>query len=75
MSESAAQPGRKAVTIQGQLVSMGILGSAVTLCIFLENLRVAAWTPYILHILGAALLLAVAVPMLFFRRPVEPPRA
>jgi hypothetical protein len=75
MSENAEQPGRKAVTIRGQLVSMAILGSAVTLCIFLENLRVAAWAPYILHILGAALLLAVAVPMLFFRRAVSPPRA
>ena len=62
---------RRPVTIRGQLVSMSILGSAVTLCIFLENFRVAAWTPYILHIMGAALLLSVAVPMLFFRRRAE----
>lgn len=62
---------RRPVTIRGQLVSMSILGSAVTLCIFLENFRVAAWTPYILHIMGGALLLSVAVPMLFFRRRAE----
>ena len=70
MTQSSAGP-RKAVTITGQLVSMSILGSAVTLCIFLENFRVAEWIPYILHIVGVALLLSVAVPMLFFRRRVE----
>lgn len=71
MQQSVGEPGRKTVTIRGQLVSMSILGSAVTLCIFLENFRVAGWMPYILHIMGAALLLSVAVPLLFFRRPVE----
>lgn len=60
---------RDPVSIKGQLVSMSILGSAVVLCIFLENFRVAAWLPYVLHILGGALVLAVAVPHYFFRRP------
>ncbi len=71
MQERIGDAGRKAVTIKGQLVSMSILGSAVTLCIFLENFRVAAWMPYILHIMAGALLLAIAVPLLFFRRRVE----
>lgn len=62
---------RNPVSIKGQLVSMSILGSAVVLCIFIENFRVTAWLPYVLHILGAALVLAVAIPHFFFRRPVE----
>jgi hypothetical protein len=71
MGESQLAVPRKAVTIKGQLVSMSILGSAVIACIFIENFRIAGWMPYILHIVGAGLVLAVAVPMLFFRRPVE----
>jgi hypothetical protein len=59
------------VSIKGRFVGMSILGSAVIFVIFLENFRVAAWLPYVLYILGAALALAIAVPMLFFRRPVE----
>jgi hypothetical protein len=39
--------------------------------IFLENFRVAAWLPYALHILGGGIALAIIVPHLFFRRPVE----
>lgn len=70
MSERQLDTPRKAVTIKGQLVSMSILGSAVVGCIFIENFRIAEWMPYILHIMGGALLLSVAVPMLFFRRPV-----
>ncbi|WP_198374468.1 hypothetical protein [Neoroseomonas rubea] len=66
-----AERTRDPVSIKGQLISMSILGSAVTLCIFLENFRVAAWTPYILHIMGGAVLLAVAIPHFFFRRPVD----
>jgi hypothetical protein len=66
-----AERTRDPVSIKGQLISMSILGSATTLCIFLENFRVAAWTPYILHIMGAALLLSVAVPHFFFRRPAD----
>ena len=71
MAESKGARPRTAVTITGQLVSMSILGSAVVFCIFIENLRIAAWLPYVLHIIGGALMLAVVVPMLFFRRPVE----
>lgn len=59
------------VSIKGRLVSMSILGSTVVFIIFLENLRVTAWLPYALHILAGGVALAVLVPMLFFRRPVE----
>ncbi|WP_137125028.1 hypothetical protein [Roseomonas sp. HF4] len=65
------QPTPTEVSIRGRFVGMSILGSAVVLVIFLENLRVIAWLPYVLHILGVALALAIAVPMLFFRRPVD----
>ncbi len=50
---------------------MSILGSTVVFIIFLENFRVAAWLPYALHILAGGLALSIAVPMLFFRRPVQ----
>jgi len=69
MAETGSGARRHPVSIKGQLVSMSILGSAVVFCIFLENFRVTAWLPYVLHILGGALLLAVAVPHFFFRRP------
>ena len=59
------------VSVRGRMVGMSILGSAVVFVIFLENLRMAAWMPYVLYILGVALVLAIAIPMLFFRRPVE----
>lgn len=65
------QPSPTEVSIKGRFVGMSILGSAVILVIFLENLRVAAWLPYVLYILGGALALALAIPMLFFRRPVD----
>ena len=59
------------VSVKGRLVSMSILGSTVVFIIFLENFRVAAWLPYALHILAGGLALSIAVPMLFFRRPVQ----
>lgn len=62
---------RTEVSIAGRLVSMSILGSTVVFIIFLENLGVTAWLPYALHILAAGIVLAVLVPMVFFRRPVE----
>ncbi len=65
------QPVPTEVSIKGRFVGMSILGSAVVFVIFLENLRVTAWLPYVLYILGGALVLAVAIPMLLFRRPVE----
>jgi hypothetical protein len=69
MAGTGSGASRDPVSIKGQLVSMSILGSAVVLCIVIENFRVAAWLPYVLHILGGALVLAVAVPHYFFRRP------
>jgi tellurite resistance protein TehA-like permease len=65
------QPTPTEVSIKGRFVGMSILGSAVILVIFLENLRVTAWLPYVLYILAGALALAIAIPMLFFRRPVD----
>ncbi|BDG71689.1 hypothetical protein [Roseomonas fluvialis] len=59
------------VSVTGRLVSMSILGSTVVFIIFLENLRVTAWLPYALYILAGGVALAVLVPMLFFRRPVQ----
>jgi len=61
---------RTEVSIAGRLASMSILGSTVVFIITLENLRVTAWLPYALHILAGGILLAVLVPMAFFRRPV-----
>lgn len=69
MPEPAATP-RTEVSIAGRIASMCILGSTVVFIITLENLRATAWLPYALHILGAGLVLAVVVPMLFFRRRV-----
>lgn len=71
MTDTKETPVQTEVSIPGRMVGMSILGSAVVLVIFLENLRVAAWMPYVLHILGGALVLAIAIPMLFFRRRVE----
>lgn len=61
---------RTEVSIAGRLVSMSILGSTVMFIITLENLQKTEWLPYALYILAGGIALAVAVPMLFFRRPV-----
>ncbi len=71
MTTTKDTPVQTEVSIRGRMVGMSILGSAVVLVIFLENLRVTAWMPYVLYILGGALVLAIAIPMLFFRRRVE----
>ena len=59
------------VSIAGRLASMSILGSTVVFIIVLENIRATAWLPYALYILAGGVALAVLVPMLFFRRPVQ----
>lgn len=71
MASREETPVRTEVSVRGRMVGMSIFGSAVILVIFLENLRVAAWMPYVLYILGGALVLAIAIPMLFFRRRLE----
>jgi hypothetical protein len=60
---------RTEVSIAGRLISMSILGSTVVFIITLENTR-SEWLPYALYMLAGGVALAVAVPMLFFRRPV-----
>jgi hypothetical protein len=69
MAEPATKP-RTEVSIAGRLVSMSILGSTVVFIITQENTR-SAWLPYALYILAGGLVLAVLVPLLFFRRPVQ----
>jgi hypothetical protein len=69
MAEPPTKP-RTEVSIAGRLASMGILGSTVVFIITLENTR-SAWLPHALYILAGGLVLAVLVPMLFFRRPVR----
>ncbi len=61
---------KREVSLAGRLVGLSILGSTVIFVIALESLENEAWMPYVKFILLGALVLAVAVPMLFFRRPV-----
>lgn len=62
---------KQEVTLAGRLVGMSILGSTVIFVIALESLGNEAWMPYVKFILLGALVLTVAVPWLFFRRPVR----
>jgi hypothetical protein len=62
---------KQEVTLAGRLLGLSILGSTVIFVIALESMGDAAWMPYVKYILLGALVLAIAVPLLFFRRTVE----
>lgn len=65
-----AKQDKQEVSLAGRLVGLSILGSTVILVIALESMGGEAWMPYVKFILLAALVLAIAVPLLFFRRPL-----
>jgi hypothetical protein len=59
------------VSLAGRLLGLSILGSTVIFVMALESMGDAAWMPYVKFILLGALVLAIAVPLLFFRRRVQ----
>lgn len=64
---------KQEVSLAGRLIGLSILGSTVIVVIALESLADEAALGYVKYILAAALALAIAVPLLFFRRPVPAP--
>ncbi|WP_027284375.1 hypothetical protein [Rubritepida flocculans] len=61
---------RREVTLAGRLIGLSILGSTVIFVIALEAIADEAALSYVKYILAGALALAIAVPLIFFRRPV-----
>jgi hypothetical protein len=59
------------VSLAGRLVGLSILGSTVIFVIALESMEREDLMPYVKFILLGALVLAIAVPLLFFRRTIE----
>lgn len=62
---------RQEVSLAGRLVGLSILGSTVIFVIALESMGREDLMPYVKFMLLGALVLAIAVPLLFFRRTVE----
>jgi hypothetical protein len=62
---------KQEVSLAGRLVGLSILGSTVIFVIALESMEREDLMPYVKFILLGALVLAIAVPLLFFRRTIE----
>lgn len=64
---------RREVTLAGRFVGLSIIGTAVILIIFLEKFGSPDWIPMVKYFLAASFALGIAVPLIFFRRPVPLP--
>jgi hypothetical protein len=62
---------KQEVSLAGRLVGLSILGSTVIFVIALESMEREDLMPYVKFMLLGALVLAIAVPLLFFRRPMN----
>lgn len=70
MSEATATK-RTEVSVKGQFLGLGIIGSTVIAVIILESFGGPDWQPLFKWILLGALVLGVGIPMLLCRRPVR----
>jgi hypothetical protein len=70
MQESGA-PVRKEVSGRGKFLAFGIIGLALIISIFIEKFGAPETAKNIPYILLAAVVLAIAIPMTFYRRPIR----
>lgn len=64
-------PARKEVSIRGKFLGFGIIGTAVVASIVIETFGAPETVRNIPWILLGAVVLAIAIPMAFYRRPVQ----
>lgn len=70
MQDSQA-PVRKEVSGRGKFLAFGIIGTALIVSIFVEKFGAPESVRNIPYILLGALVLAIAIPMAFYRRPIR----
>ena len=70
MQDSQLQ-GRKEVSGRGKFLAFGIIGIGLVVSIFIEKFGAPESIRNIPYILLGALVLAIAIPMAFYRRPVR----
>jgi hypothetical protein len=70
MTDQVQSAGRTEVSVAGRLVGLSIMGTAVLVVMFLEEFGGGEWLPMVKYVLLGALVLAIGVPLAFFRRTV-----
>jgi hypothetical protein len=64
-------PVRKEVSGRGKFLAFGIIGLALIVSIFIEKFGAPETVRNIPYILLGAVVLAIAIPMAFYRRPIR----
>jgi len=62
---------RKAVSVRGKFLAFGIIGMALIVSIFIEKFGAPESIRNIPYILLGAVVLAIAIPMAFYRKPIR----
>jgi hypothetical protein len=62
---------RKEVSGRGKFLAFGIIGLALIVSIFIEKFGAPESARNIPYILLAAVVLAIAIPMAFYRKPIR----
>ncbi|WPB86873.1 hypothetical protein [Sediminicoccus rosea] len=70
MQENAA-PARKEVSGRGKFLAFGIIGIGLIVSIFIEKFGAPESHRNIPYILAGAVVLAIGIPMAFYRKPVR----
>ena len=70
-NSSTQQPTRRAVTGRGKFLAFGIIGMGLIGSIFVEKFGSPDSIRNIPWILLGTLVLSIAIPLLFYRRPVR----
>lgn len=70
MPDTETQP-RKEVSGRGKFLAFGIIGMALTASIFIEKFGAPESVKNIPYILLGAVVLAIAIPMAFYRKPIR----
>ncbi|MBS7790912.1 hypothetical protein KTR66_12945 [Roseococcus sp. SDR] len=64
-------PVRKEVSGRGKFLAFGIIGLALMVSIFIEKFGAPETAKNIPYILLIAVILAIAIPLAFYRRPIR----
>ncbi|MEI6161171.1 MAG: hypothetical protein WCP77_15150 [Roseococcus sp.] len=62
---------RKEVSVRGKFLAFGIIGIALIVSIFIEKFGAPESIRNIPYILLGAVVLAIAIPMAFYRKPIR----
>ncbi len=69
--QDGGAPMRKEVSGRGKFLAFGIIGIALIVSIFIEKFGAPESIRNIPYILLGAVVLAIAIPMAFYRRPIR----